>query len=158
MPIFNRVILCGHVCREPEKRVTQGGTATCDNSIAINDRHKATDGTTIEDVTFVDLSFWGKTAETFCKYVHKGDAVLVEGRLKQDRWEYEGKSYSKLKVVVASFQFIGSKNVNTQMPAIEGTQETSNTSGEYQHSPGRSESYNFQTEKNTEQYVDDIPF
>ena len=166
MPTFNRVILCGHVCRQPEKRVTQGGTTTCDNCLAVNEHHKATDGTKIDDVNFIDLTFWGKTAETFCQYVNKGDAVLVEGRLQQDRWQYEGKPYSKIKVIVSSFQFVGSKHEETPSSAIQHTQEARKLHSEYNQAYNQNKSVKNQTEASTgntweptpDEYTDGIPF
>lgn len=166
MPNYNRVILCGHVCREPEKRVTQNGTTTCDNALAVNEHIKATDGTKIDDVNYIDLTFWGKTAETFCQYVNKGDTILVEGKLKQDRWQYEGKPYSKVKVVVASFQFLGGKNKETSTAAIEHTQEARKLHSEYGNAYNQNKSVKNQTganpsntwEPTPDSYTDGIPF
>ena len=166
MPNYNRVILCGHVCRQPEKRVTQNGTTTCDNALAVNEHIKATDGTKIDDVNYIDLTFWGKTAETFCQYVHKGDAILVEGKLKQDRWQYEGKPYSKVKVVVASFQFVGSKKQETAASSAETNGEARNLHSEYNQAYNQNKSVKNQTEANTlntweptpDSYTDGIPF
>lgn len=166
MPTFNRVILCGHVCRQPEKRVTQGGTVTCDNAIAVNEHRKATDGTMLDEVNYIDLTFWGKTAETFCQYVNKGDAVLVEGKLKQDKWQYEGKAYSKVKVIVASFQFVWSKKQETPASSAETNGEARNLHSEYNQAYNQNKSVKKQTEANTlntwevapDEYTDNIPF
>jgi single-strand DNA-binding protein len=63
-----------------------------------------------EEVCFVDLEAWGKTAETMNEYLQKGRPVFVEGRLRQQRWETDdGQNRSKHVVVVDGFKFIDSR-------------------------------------------------
>ena len=109
MAAFNRVILMGNITTEIELRSTQGGTAVCDVSLAVNDRRKNQAGEWIEDTTFVDVTLWGRTAEVAAEYLGKGSPVLIEGRLKLDTWETDGQKRSKLKVVGERMQMIGSK-------------------------------------------------
>ncbi|MDR2761416.1 MAG: single-stranded DNA-binding protein, partial [Planctomycetaceae bacterium] len=63
MPSFSRVILVGNLTRDPELRHIATGTAVTDIGLAINDRRKLPSGEWIEDVTFVDITLWGRTAE-----------------------------------------------------------------------------------------------
>lgn len=102
----------GHLTRDPEIRVTPKGTSICQFGLAINRSFKGEDGQTRDDVTFVDLEAWGKTAETIAKYCTKGKPLFVEGRLKLDRRDDKttGQKRSKIKVVVENFQFIGGKD------------------------------------------------
>jgi single-strand DNA-binding protein len=109
MAAFNRVILMGNITTEIELRSTQGGTAVCDVSLAVNDRRKNQAGEWVEDTTFVDVTLWGRTAEVAAEYLGKGSPVLIEGRLKLDTWETDGQKRSKLKVVGERMQMIGSK-------------------------------------------------
>ena len=109
MAAFNRVILMGNITTEIELRSTQGGTAVCDVSLAVNDRRKNQAGEWVEDTTFVDVTLWGRTAEVAAEYLGKGSPVLIEGRLKLDTWETDGQKRSKLKVVGDRMQMIGSK-------------------------------------------------
>ena len=109
MAAFNRVILMGNITTEIELRSTQGGTAVCDVSLAVNDRRKNQAGEWVEDTTFVDVTLWGRTAEVAAEYLGKGSPVLIEGRLKLDTWEADGQKRSKLKVVGERMQMIGSK-------------------------------------------------
>lgn len=114
---YNKVVLLGRVTRDIELRFTPGGTAVADFSLAVNHIYKKQDGEKVEEVSFIDITAFGKQAETLEKYVGKGKALLVEGRLKQDRWETEdGKNRSKLKVSLDSFQFIsgGKKEEDTE--------------------------------------------
>ena len=59
--------------------------------------------------TFVDVTLWGRTAEIANEYLSKGSPVLIEGRLKLDRWEKDGQKHSKLKVVGERMQMLGSR-------------------------------------------------
>lgn len=109
MATFNRVILLGNVCRDPELRYTKSGMAVNENTLALNDRRKTPEGEWIQETSFVDVTFWGKTAEVFNEYVTKGDPIFVEGRLKQDRWEKDGQTQTRLRVVVEKLQLLGRK-------------------------------------------------
>ena len=110
MASFNRVILLGNVTRDPELRYISNGTAVTDVGLAGNDRRK--DGKTgewIEETTFVDVTLWGRTAEIAGEYVTKGSPLLIEGRLKLDTWEKDGKKNSKLRVVCERMQLLGGR-------------------------------------------------
>lgn len=111
MASFNKVIIVGNVTRDIEVRFTPGGSAVADVGLAVNSQWKdKTTGEKKEDVTFVDCTLWGKTAELAGQYLAKGRPVLFEGRLVQDQWEDKetGAKRSKLKVVVETMQFLGS--------------------------------------------------
>ncbi|MGL4942668.1 MAG: single-stranded DNA-binding protein [Thermoguttaceae bacterium] len=110
MASFNRVILLGNLTRNPEVRYIPNGTAVCDIGLAVNDRRKNSAGEFVEEVTFVDVTLWGRTAEVAGEYLTKGAPVLIEGRLKLDTWETEGQKRSKLKVVGEVMQMVGSRD------------------------------------------------
>ncbi len=101
MPNMNKVILCGHATRDPELRYTPQGLAVTTVGMAVNDRRKGNDDQWIEDTVFVDVAVFGKSAEYICDQVHKGTAVLVDGKLKLEQWESkkDGSKQSKLKVI-----------------------------------------------------------
>jgi single-strand DNA-binding protein len=109
MASFNKVILLGNVTRDPELKYISSGTAVTEIGMAINDRRKGPNGDWIEDTTFVDVTLWGRTAEIASEYLNKGAPVLIEGRLKLDTWEKDGKKNSKLRVVGERMQLLGSK-------------------------------------------------
>jgi single-strand DNA-binding protein len=112
MASFSRVILVGNMTRTPELRHIPSGLAVTDFGIAINDRRKLGSGEWVEEVTFVDVTLWGRQAEVACEYAGKGTSVLVEGRLKQDSWESEGQKRSKLKVIGDRLVLLGSASGN----------------------------------------------
>ncbi len=128
MANYNRVILAGNLTRDPEVRYLQSGTAVCDMSIAINRRYKTSSGETQEETCFVDITVWGKQAEYCGQYLQKGRSVLVEGRLKLDRWEKDGQKHSRLSVVADRVQFLGGGNPNNSNTSFaDKSQETNNT-------------------------------
>jgi single-strand DNA-binding protein len=109
MGSFNRVILMGNVTRDPELRYIPSGTAVTDLGLAVNDRRKNANGEWVDETTFVDITLWGRTAEIACEYLNKGSPVFIEGRLKLDTWEKDGKKNYKLRVVGERLQLIGAK-------------------------------------------------
>lgn len=110
MASYNRVVILGNVTRDPELRYIPSGAAVCELGLAVNDRRKGPNGDWIEETTFVDVTLWAKTAEVACEYLRKGSSVLVEGRLKLESWEKDGKKQSKLKVVGETMQMLGGKS------------------------------------------------
>jgi single-strand DNA-binding protein len=109
MASFNKVVLVGNVTRDPELRYIASGTAVTDIGLAVNDRRKTATGEWVEETTFVDVTLWGRTAEVAGEYVTKGSPLLVEGRLKLDTWEKDGKKNSKLRVVCERMQLLGGR-------------------------------------------------
>jgi single-strand DNA-binding protein len=110
MPSLNKVMLMGNLTRDPEIRYTPKGQAVTDIGLAINRRYKV-ENEVREEVTFVDITFWGKSAEIIGQYLKKGRPLYVEGRLQLDTWDDKqtGQKKSRLKVIGDEFQFIDSK-------------------------------------------------
>jgi single-strand DNA-binding protein len=112
MPSYNKAAIIGHLCRDVELKHLQSGTAVAEVTVAVNDKRKGANGETIEEVSFIDCTLWGRTAEIADQYTHKGSAVLIEGRLKQDKWEDKetGAKRSKLRIVAERLVLLGSKD------------------------------------------------
>ena len=108
MASYNRVVLVGNLTRDVELRYTPAGTAVTDISLAVNERVKRNDEWT-EEANFFDVTLWGRTAEVAGEYLSKGSSILIEGRLKQDRWEQDGQKRSKIKVVGERMQMLGAR-------------------------------------------------
>ena len=111
MANFNKVMLMGNLTRDPELKYLPSGMAVTNLGLAVNrtwtDRES---GEKREEVCFVDLEAWGRTAETMNEYLQKGRTVFIEGRLRQQRWETDdGQNRSKHVVVIDSFQFVGGR-------------------------------------------------
>jgi single-strand DNA-binding protein len=111
MPNVNIVVLAGHLTRDPELRYTPNGAAVCDFSLAVNRRWTDNAGQKKEDVSFIDCVAWAKTAELVSTHLKKGSAALVEGEIRQERWEDSatGGQRSRVKVNVARVTFLGRK-------------------------------------------------
>lgn len=109
MASYNRVVLVGNLTRDVELRFTPQGTAVTDISLAVNERVKRNDQW-VEEVNFFDVTLWGRTAEVAGEYLGKGSSLLIEGRLKLDRWEQEGQKRSKIKIVGEKMQMLGGKS------------------------------------------------
>lgn len=107
MASFNRVILVGNLTRDIELKYTPGGTGVTDIGMAVNDRRKNSNGEWVDEVTFVDVTLWGRTAEVASEYLSKGAPILIEGRLKLDTWETDGQKRSKLRVICERMQMLG---------------------------------------------------
>jgi single-strand DNA-binding protein len=110
MASFNRVILVGNLTRDPELRYIPSGTAVTDIGLAVNDRRKNASGEWVDETTFVDVTLWARLAEIAGEYLSKGSPVLIEGRLKLDTWEKDGKKNSKLRVVGERMQMLGGRS------------------------------------------------
>ncbi len=99
MPSFNRVIFLGHLTADPVGKVVSE-SPLAQFTVACNRRGKRKDGTVNEETCFLDVEAWGAQAEIASKYLKKGDSVLIEGRLRQARWQAkDGTERNKLLLV-----------------------------------------------------------
>lgn len=106
--MFNRIVLIGNLTRDPEVRYTPAGMAVATVPIAVNT--KSRQGNEIKEETlFIDAVVFGKQAESCGQYLEKGRMVLVEGRLRERRWEYEGQKKSKFEVITTNIRFFPKK-------------------------------------------------
>jgi single-strand DNA-binding protein len=109
MASFNRVILVGNLTRDPQLSYTPSNTPVCEFGLAMNRRYRDRDGNQKEEVCYVDVNAYGRTAETINQYMRKGRPILVEGRLRYRQWtNKEGQNRSKLDVTVDTFSFLDS--------------------------------------------------
>ena len=115
MASFNKVILIGNLTRDPELRHTPKGTCVAKIGLALNRVWTTEGGEKKEEVVFVDVDLFGRTAEVVGQYMRKGSPLLVEGRLKLDQWDDKatGQKRSKLGVHGEQVQFLGKKDGDT---------------------------------------------
>jgi len=113
--MYNKIIIAGNLTRDIEVRYTPSGTAIANTGIAVNRKFKAANGEQKEEILFIDITFFGRTAEIANQYLKKGSKVLVDGRLKYEQWTaQDGSKRSKHTVAVESLQMLGSKDDSTQ--------------------------------------------
>ena len=134
MASLNKVLLMGNLTRNPEIRYTPGGSAVCEFGMAINRRFMQANGQEKEETCFVDITVWGKQAESTSRFVQKGSSVFIEGRLVFDQWEEKetGNKRSRLRIYAERVQFLdrrdgGSGAPRTDMP--EGGQSSAPQGG-----------------------------
>lgn len=108
MANLNKVMIIGNVTRDPEIKYTPKGSAVVDIGIAVNRTFTPEGGERREETTYIDVTLWGRTAETAAEYCKKGRSVYVEGRLQLDSWEDKtsGQKRSKLRVVGENYQLL----------------------------------------------------
>ena len=107
---LNKVMLVGNLTRDPELTYLASGTPLAKMGMAVNRRFKDAAGERQEEVCFVDIDTWNKTAEFCSKYLKKGRRVFVEGRLRFNEWEgRDGTKRSKLSVTAERVEFADSK-------------------------------------------------
>lgn len=119
--MFNKVVLVGNLTRDIELRYLQSGTAIGKAGIAVTRKYSGANGERKEETCFIDIDFFGRTAEVANQYLHKGSKVLIEGRLKFDQWQdANGQNRSKHSISVENMEMLNS-------PSQQG--------GNYQNNP-----------------------
>lgn len=109
----NSVTLGGRLVRDPETRQFDSGTVVCNFALA-NNRMINKEGERAEDSHFFEVKAYGKNAENIARYFKKGDPIIVEGEIRQERWEdTETKQTRSRVVVVVNSWFFNSQNKNS---------------------------------------------
>jgi single-strand DNA-binding protein len=110
--MFNKIILVGNLTRDIELRYSQGGMGIAKTAIATS-RKFTSNGEKKEEVCFVDITFFGRSAEVANQYLRKGSKILVEGRLNFEQWvDQNGQKRSKHSVTAETMQMLDSKGDN----------------------------------------------
>ena len=141
--MYNKVILVGNLTRDVEIRYSQSGSAIGNVGIATSRKWKSQTGEQKEEVLFIDLTFFGRTAEIANQYLRKGSKVLVDGRLTFQQWTaQDGSKRSKHIVTVESLQMLDSKSdsMNPNNNNGYGNQASQNNYGG-QSQPQQQQSY-----------------
>ena len=108
--MYNKIILIGNLTKDPELRYTPQGTAVASFTLAVNSRIKSKDESK-EEVLFMDVVVWGKQGEVVSQYLSKGRQALVEGRLRERKWEgQDGQQKRRMEVVADSVRFLGKRD------------------------------------------------
>jgi len=125
---YNRTIMMGRLTRDPELQNLPSGTESMTTAMAVN--RSWTDkqnGEKREEVCFIDLQAFGRTAEVIAEYFHQGDPIHVEGRLRFRQWETaEGEKRSKHDLLIDGFEFVGGRSESQVLSDVNSTQTQSN--------------------------------
>lgn len=107
MPNYNRVILIGHLGKDPEKRITQTGKSVVNFTLATSKKKDGKDKTQWHNIVC-----WDKVADVIEKYCHKGDAILVEGEITYDEYvDRENIKRYKTEIIANRMEFIKTKGI-----------------------------------------------
>ncbi len=134
--MFNKIILVGNLTRDIELRYSQGGMGIAKTAIATS-RKFTSNGEKKEEVCFVDITFFGRSAEVANQYLRKGSKILVEGRLNFEQWvDQNGQKRSKHSVIVETMQMLDSR---------------SDSQGRYNNAPAQTEPQSYQAPQQQQQ-------
>ena len=130
---LNSVNIMGNLTRDPELRPLPSGKAICRMSIACNRIYSKNNGEKVTEVSYFDVEVWPdfpkNVADNCMKYLKKGSGVIVEGRLKQDRWEKDGKTQSKVSITANAVHFMPRKTEGGSGPSDRPSDREEDTSG-----------------------------
>jgi len=102
---INKVMLFGNLTKDPELKQLPCGSVVCNISIATNRDWKDKDGNKQSQVTFHNLTAWGKQGEAIAQYMKKGDNAFFEGRMENNDYEKDGVKHYQMKMTVENFMF-----------------------------------------------------
>jgi len=109
---FNKVILIGNLCSDPELKQTQGGTSVCSFNVAINRYSKEPDA---KKVDFFTVVAWAQKAEFVSRYFKKGQAIVIVGRLENREWtDKNGNKRISTEIIAEEISFAGNKESTTE--------------------------------------------
>ena len=111
---MNKVILLGRLVRDIDLRYTQSQMAIGKTAIAVT-RKYTLNGEKREETCFIDITFFGKSAEIANQYLNKGSKLAIEGYLKFEQWQdNNGQNRSKHSIAVESMEMLGDAKQNNQ--------------------------------------------
>lgn len=107
----NKVILVGHLGKDPEVKYTPSGTPVAKFTLATNERFKDKDGNWQDRTEWHNITAWQRTAEIVGEYCKKGSQVYIEGRLRTDSWEDKNTQEKKYRteIVVNDLVLLGGR-------------------------------------------------
>jgi single-strand DNA-binding protein len=112
LPSLNKVLLIGHLGKDPEVRYTGGGKAVANFSLATAESYKDSSGERQKQTEWHHIVVWGKQAEIAKQYLKKGSLVFVEGRIQSREWEKDGQKRTAVEIVASNFRMLGDKQAN----------------------------------------------
>jgi len=129
--MYNKVILSGNLTRDIELKHTPSGLTIANTGIATNRKFKTQTGEQKEEVMFIDLTFFGRTAEIAHQYLRKGSRVMIDGRLVLQQWTaQDGSKRSKHSITVETLQMLrGEESSMMQPPKTENRPAHTELSG-----------------------------
>jgi single-strand DNA-binding protein len=106
---LNKVMLIGHLGKDPELKYTEKGTAYCNFSIATDESYKDENGNKVDRTEWHNIVTWRKLAEICQQYLKKGSKIYCEGKLQTDSYEKDGIKRYSTKIVMTDMSMLDSK-------------------------------------------------
>jgi len=107
---LNKVMIIGHLGRDPEMRYTPSGRPVTTFSVAVSRTWNTVDGERHSETEWFNIVAWGNLAEICKQYLHKGQQVYIEGRLQTRHWEdKEGQKRTSVEVVANEMMMLGDR-------------------------------------------------
>lgn len=147
----NKVILIGRLGKDPEVRNLDNGVSVANFTMATSETYKdRTTGEKKETTEWHNIVLWRGLAEVTQKYLHKGDLVYIEGKLRTRSWEKEGVTRYTTEIVADNMTMLGSRGGGGNSGSSSGS------SSDYgARTPERTPSESYSTPGDN---TDDLPF
>lgn len=111
---LNKVMIIGHLGRDPEMRYTPSGRPVTTFSVATSRSWSTVDGERHQETEWFNVVAWGNLAEICKQYLSKGQQVYIEGRLQTRKWEdKEGNKHSSVEIVANEMMMLGDRRDNS---------------------------------------------
>jgi single-strand DNA-binding protein len=121
---LNKVMVIGHLGKDPEMRFTPSGRPVTTFSVAVSRSWNTADGERRSETEWFNIVSWGNLAEICNQYLHKGQQVYIEGRLQTRRWQdKEGQKHTSVEVVANEMMMLGDRRDRNDQSREESTEE-----------------------------------
>lgn len=117
---LNKVMVIGHLGRDPEMRYTPSGRPVTTFTIATTRNWNTADGEKRNETEWFNVVTWGNLAEICKQYLTKGQQVYIEGRLQSRKWEdNEGTKHTSVEIVANEMMILGERKEGSQSQSSE---------------------------------------
>ena len=119
---LNKVMIIGHLGRDPEMRYTPSGKPVTTFTVATSRTWNSTDGERHTETEWFNIVTWGNLAEICKQYLTKGQQVYVEGRLQTRRWEdSERAKHTSIEIVANEMMILGDRRDSSAAQPAEAS-------------------------------------
>lgn len=126
---LNKVMIIGHLGRDPEMRYTPSGRPVTTFSVATSRSWNTSNGERRSDTEWFNVVSWGSLAEICKQYLSKGQQVYIEGRLQTRRWEDDdGNKRTTVEIVAKEMIMLGDRKKKPAKDEDEKEKELSENS------------------------------
>ena len=128
---LNKVMIIGHLGRDPEMRYTPSGRPVTTFSVAVSRSWNTVDGERHSETEWFNIVAWGNLAEICKQYLNKGQQVFIEGRLQTRRWDdKEGQKHTSVEVVANEMMMLGERRESSTQQADSEDDQSDSASNE----------------------------